>query len=382
MTADAPRAGTEPDPGTEPDDSYLERLLLLHPECDPGPFEEAPRAVPAAARVASPTVPAPSVPSVPTAARVLVGVGGPSSPAIAYDGDGWITVVPDEPVSDPLSDPLPEARPAAPATATSVSVPDLPFHTVTSSDEARPRWRRNIPYVAVVLIISVVIAAMALAPGGERPVLLSGVPSTGAGDGADPLAQTWRLDKLNLQFSQVEKGYVQVFDGSIDPVGTDGCTQPGKEDGVVASSRAAYAYRPDHLDGFAAGHVATMITVFDDEQAAERRADVERRPAYLECLSDWDEATWFGGGEVRPESQSIVAVPASLGDRTLIGARYTATYDAPDGRSYAAYTDHLVVTTGRVRVWIELSSVLYPFDPEQRDVVVDGILERIDDALT
>jgi hypothetical protein len=32
-------------------------------------------------------------------------------------------------------------------------------------------------------------------------------------------------------------------------------------------------------------------------------------------------------------------------------------------------------------VWIELSSVLYPFDPEQRDVVVDGILERIDDAL-
>jgi hypothetical protein len=234
----------------------------------------------------------------------------------------------------------------------------------------------------VVLIISVVIAAMALAPGGERPVLLSGVPSTGAGDGADPLAQTWRLDKLNLQFSQVEKGYVQVFDGAIDPVGTDGCTQPGKEDGVVASSRAAYAYRPDHLDGFAAGHVAAMITVFDDEQAAERRADLERAPAYLECLSNWDEATWFGGGEVQPESQSIIAVPASLGDRTLVGARYTATYEGPDGRSYAAYTDHLVVTTGRVRVWIELSSVLYPFDPDQRDVVVDGILERIDDALT
>ena len=99
------------------------------------------------------------------------------------------------------------------------------------------------------------------------------------------------------------------------------------------------------------------------------------------CLSDWDEATWFGDGDVRPTSQSIVPVPASLGDRTFIGARYTATYDAPDGRSYAAYTDHLVVTTGRVRVWIELSSVLYPFDAEQRDVIVDGILERIDDAV-
>ena len=105
-------------------------------------------------------------------------------------------------------------------------------------------------------------------------------------------------------------------------------------------------------------------------------------PPTSTCLSNWDEATWFGGGQVRPESQNIVPVPASLGDRTFVGARYTATYEAPDGRSYAAYTDHLVVTTGRVRVWIELSSVLYPFDPEQRDVVVDGILERIDDALT
>jgi hypothetical protein len=40
-----------------------------------------------------------------------------------------------------------------------------------------------------------------------------------------------------------------------------------------------------------------------------------------------------------------------------------------------------VVTTGRVRVWLELSSVLYPFDAERRDAIVDGIMGRLDAAL-
>jgi hypothetical protein len=301
-----------------------------------------------------------------------VGVGGPSSPTIAYDADGWIAVVPDPPVPEPEPEVI----------AAQVPPPDEPALPSAEPEPTPRRWRRNVPYVVVMVIIAAVIAGMALAPGGERPVLLSGAPSTEARGGTDPLSEEWRLDKLNLQFDEVEEGYVQVFDGAIDPVGTDGCTQPKKADGVVATSRTAYAYRPDHLDGFAAGHVAAMITVFDTEAQAEKRAEHERESSYLTCLSNWDEATWFGGSSMEPTSQGIVAVPAALGGRTLVGARYTATYEAPDGRSYPAYTDHVIVTTGRVRVWIELSSVLYPFDPDRRDAIVNGILERIDDAVT
>jgi hypothetical protein len=245
-----------------------------------------------------------------------------------------------------------------------------------------PWWRRNIAYIGVVVLIAVVVAGMALAPGSDRPKLLSGAPSTQAGDPkADPLEEQWRLDEINLQFDEVEEGFVQVFDEAIDPGGADGCTQPTKADGVVASTSAAYAYRPEKLAGFAAGHVASVITVFDDADAAKARAAVEQDPAYLTCLSTWDEATWFGDGEVQPKAQEITPVPAALEGRTLVGARYTATYDAPDGGTYAAYTDHIVVTTGRVRVWLELSSVLYPFDADRRDDIVNGILGRLDDAL-
>ena len=231
MTTDAPRAGTEPDPGTEPDEGYLERLLLLHPECDPEPFEEAPQGRSRGGQGGEPVDPRPDRADAPRSSSASAAPPAPRSPTTATGGSPWCPTshCPNRPA------PWPRPRPAT-AAARLRAVPDLPFHTVTAADAARPRWRRNIPYVAVVLIISVVIAAMALAPGGERPVLLSGVPSTDAGGGGDPLAETWRLDKLNLQFSQVEKGYVQVFDGAIDPVGTDGCTQPTKEDGVVATS--------------------------------------------------------------------------------------------------------------------------------------------------
>jgi hypothetical protein len=358
VTTEAPGAGTEPDE----DEDYLARLLLLHPEIDPDAGEPLPPAPPTAA-------PAPTVAAAGTVApRVLVGAHR-SGPAIAYDGDGWISVVPDDP-------PAPEP---APATA---APPPEPPPAVTPLGDAKPRWwRRNAAYIGVVLIIAVVVAGMALAPGGERPVLLSGSPTTVTDEPAtDPLLEEWRLDDVNLQFSDVEEGYVQVFDKSVDPVGTDGCTQPTKADGVVATSRAAYAYRPDHLDGFAAGHVASMITVFHNVDAAARYAVQERRPEHLDCLAEWDETTWFGDTPIEAKSQSIIAVPAALEGRTLVGARYTATYDAPDGRSYAAYTDHIIVTTGRVRVWIELSSVLYPFDPDRRDAILDGILERLDAA--
>ena len=92
--------------------SYLERLLLLHPECDPGrsrsPLGRSCRRPRSRAR-RSPA------PSVRPARPALVGVGGPSSPAIAYDGDGWITVVPDEP--PPTAEPAARTATRAPATA-------------------------------------------------------------------------------------------------------------------------------------------------------------------------------------------------------------------------------------------------------------------------
>ena len=156
MTSDAPRAGPEPDPGTEPDEGYLERLLLLHPECDPEPFEEAPRAAPAAARVEIPSIPAPIV----SRAPVLVGVGGPSGPAIAYDGDGWITVVPDEPLPEPLR---PNRGPTTDRSAGGCARlrrrvrPPVPHGGL--SGRAAPDGGATSPTLAVVLIISVVIAA-------------------------------------------------------------------------------------------------------------------------------------------------------------------------------------------------------------------------------
>jgi hypothetical protein len=356
VTTEAAGAGT----GTEDDEGYLERLLLMHPDLDPGDQPSAPAPTPA--------------PAPPAAVHALVGVGGHAGPAIAYDGDGWISVVPDEPA--PVEPPPLVAAPTPPQPAP----PPAPAPVVPVAGPP-PWWRRNAAYLAIVLIIAVVVAGMALAPGGERPVLLSGAPTTKAPAVVDPLTQEWRLEKINLQFSEVEKGYVQVFDGSIDPSGTDGCTQPTRKDGVVGVSRAAYAYRPDNLDGFAAGHVASMVTVFDNADAAARRVSVERQPEYLSCLAHWDEATWFNDPRVQPTKQTITPVPAALSRRTLVGARYTATYKAPDGASYPAYTDHIVVTTGRVRVWLELSSVLYPFDPDQRDLILDHILDRVDGAL-
>jgi hypothetical protein len=262
--------------------------------------------------------------------------------------------------------------PAAPPPAG----PDQP---ALAAAPATSWWRRYGAYLGVIAIIAVVAGAMALAPGGERPVLLSGVP-TSDGAPAEPLTEEWVLEKINLQYSEVSEGYVQVFDRSIDPFGTNGCTQPTRDDGVVASASTAYAYRPDHLDGFAAGHVASTVAVFDDEESAARRARHDGDPDYLDCLRGWDEATWFGDSPLQAKAQDITAVPAALEGRTLVGARYTATYDAADGRSYPAYTDHIVVTTGRVRVWLELSSVLYPFDPERRDLILGNILERVDDA--
>jgi hypothetical protein len=335
------------------DEGYLPRLLVMHPELDPGAPDDP-------VVTAPPAEPAPASPP------------AHAGPVIAYDGDGWISVVPDEPAEVD----------AAPATTAPAIPPPAPPPATAAAPKAPRWWRRNAAYIGVVLIIAIVVAGMALAPGGDRPVLLSGGSTTTQPRRLDPLSQEWRLEKINLQFNEVEQGYVQVFDGAIDPAGTDGCTQPKHADGVIASSKTAYAYRPDKLEGFAAGHVASMVTVFRDEAAARRRAEAERSPDYLEkCLSRWDEATWFGDTTIRPSAQQMTVIPVALKGRTVLGGRYTATYQGRDGATYTAYTDHIIVTTGRVRVWLELSSVLYPFDADRRDDIVDNILGRVDKAL-
>jgi hypothetical protein len=357
----------------EEDEGYLPRLLLMHPDLDPGGDDVPVVTEPAGA------------PAPPVAGRVPVATsaGGAhhAGPVIAYDGDGWISVVPDQPAeAEAEPAPRPVAADTAAAPATPLGPPPAP--PAPAAGKAPSWWRRNVAYIAVLVIIAVVVAGMALAPGGDRPVLLSGPRTTTAPKRVDPLSQDWRLEKVNLQFNEVEEGYVQVFDGAIDPAGTDGCTQPKRADGVIATSKTAYAYRPDKLGGFAAGHVAAMITVFRDEAAAQRRAAVERSPGYLQdCLSKWDEATWFGDTTIHPTAQQMVVIPVALKGRTVVGGRYTATYTSPQGDNVPAYTDHIIVTTGRVRVWLELSSVLYPFDADRRDAIVHNILERVDKAI-
>jgi len=352
----------------EEDEGYLPRLLLMHPELDPGGDD-----VPLAPEPAHADA---SMAAVPTAAVHA----GHSGPVIAYDGDGWISVLPDEPAEAPPTVAPPVLEPvAAPAPAVPPPPAAPPIVAVAKSPSW---WRRNVAYLTVLVIIAVVIGGMALAPGGDRPVLLSGAPTTTAPKPVDPLSQGWRLENIGLQFNEVERGYVQVFDGAIDPAGTNGCTQPARADGVIASSKTAYAYRPDNLNGFAAGHVASMVTVFKDEASAKRRAEVEQSPDYVQhCLAQWDKATWFGDTTIRPTAQQMVAIPAALKGRTVVGGRYTATYRSSKGDVVTAYTDHIIVTTGRVRVWLELSSVLYPFDADRRDAIVHDILERVDKAI-
>ena len=78
-----------------------------------------------------------------------------------------------------------------------------------------------------------------------------------------------------------------------------------------------------------------------------------------------------------------MAKPATL-DAKVPGAtsaayRYGQTVEV-EGRQYPLYTDIIVFTRGRLRVWIEVSSAFEPFDPARRDLMISRLLDRVNEG--
>lgn len=267
---------------------------------------------------------------------------------------------------------------------------------VAAGPPPKPPWKAGLPVVLAIIVAVLVVGAAAVTfipRGSDRAAdaadTASGddAPSSDGVDDVDPLTLDSVLSNINVRFADVGEGYTKAIDGSIDPIGGDGCTQPRRPFAPVAGTNwAAYVYRPTGFGGLEGGHLAASVTVFEHTPDANKRLQQEKEPDYVDCLQRWDRQVWFDGyfrgTGFKPHREFMEPMPVNVAEATAIGWRYTSTFIAKDGREYGVYTDHIIFTRGRIRVWIEASSMLDPFDQARRDLLVGRISQRVEDAIS
>ena len=122
--------------------------------------------------------------------------------------------------------------------------------------------------------------------------------------------------------------------------------------GVAAATHwIAFEYEPNGLGGLPLGHLASSVTVFEDKEEAQKRLFVETLARLRLVLLRWDSGVWFDGNEGGSRWRSASRSPAAkLPNETAFAWRYTAIVEI-EGEVFPVYTDHIVFTQDRVRVW-------------------------------
>jgi len=345
LPSEDPVAAAEPEAAPAPADPDWPSLSPAEPV---GPLAAAARAASTLTVAPPPVPPAASDPPPPPPKR-------DAHVPVTFDADGWITI--DEPRTAPVAPPAP------------------------------PRWRSaaiTLGGIAVALVV-VILAAVTFIPKTHRPsddAIGGATPTTDDGSASvDPLTLDSVLSGINVQFSDVGHGYQKVIDGSVDPLGGDGCTQPRRPFvDVDGTNWTAYDYQPDGLGGFPLGHLAAAVTVFHTQADAAKRLKAEQGLDYVACLQRWDRWVWFDGSDLTPTQEKMVPLTVKVAGAKAIAWRYEAAFQ-DGGKTYGLYTDNVVFTKGRLRTWIEVSSAIAPFDQSRRDLLISRMSARVDQAL-
>ena len=113
----------------------------------------------------------------------------------------------------------------------------------------------------------------------------------------------------------------------------------------------AFEYEPNGLGGLPLGHLASSVTVFEDKEEAQKRLFVERSPGYAAPCCAGTAASGTTGTRPQAAGGAHREAPAGkLPNETAFAWRYTAIVEI-EGEVFPVYTDHIVFTQDRVRVW-------------------------------